>query len=417
MTVLRPLSGHADTVRALAVRLHRQGELLLSLAETVRGLAGAEVSWHGPAAAAFATRARPAATLLVAVGRRHAVSAVALRGFADSLDSAQRVAEAAAAEHEVALPRAIALGTARVEAEACADPAQRAAAAGLHHREVVELERAQGAERRHTAAWRAFEDADRRCAAVLRALLEDGLSDSRAYDTLTGLSRAAGGIESAAGAVGLIPAPPAKALGAVAGAAGAVTVLADATVRVAYGDGDWGSIGLAAAAASTGGAAKVLKRGALATNPAAAAAATRGERRLRRLRVADRLKLGVSGELRRAPREGGPRRELVAGPRRGSGSPAASARWLAEQARARAEHAVRVRWLDDLAVATRDPARSRTMLVTGWGVEGSATVLGGGAAWREHRLERQQSAADDRRDQRLVGDRDGAGERRSARPR
>lgn len=350
---------------------------------------------------AFAARAHPAAGVLVAVGRRHEVSAVSLRAVADALEAAQRIADAAVAEHEVALPRAIALGNARVEAEQSADPTQHAVAVGLHHREIAELERVQGAERRHAAAWQGFQDADRRCAAVLRALLEDGLADSRTYDTLTATSRAAAGIATASGAVALLPVPPARAVGLLASAAGGVGLVADVTVKLAYGDGDWSSIGLTAAASSTGGLAKVLKRGALATNPAARLATTRGERRLLRPDVTARLKLGLAGELRRSPHPGGPRRVHLARARPATGSPVATAHWLAEQVGSRTAHAVRVRWLDDLALATRDPARSRTMFVTGLGAEGASTGLGGGAVLREHQLDGRQAEEEERRDRRF----------------
>ncbi|GAA2160722.1 hypothetical protein GCM10009845_09350 [Pedococcus bigeumensis] len=403
MTVLRPLPGDPATVRALADRLQGRGERLLSLASALRGLSGPDIAWASPAEAAFAARSHAAAALLVSAGRRHGVSAATLRPLAAALEHAQQVVGAAVAEHSVAHPRAVALGTARVEAEQSADPARRASAVGLHCREVAELERAQDAERRHSRAWRDFQEADRRCAAVLHRLLDDGLADSRAYDALTGLSRAAAGVEGVAGTVALFPSPPTKAFGVAAGAAGATRVAADAVVKVAYGDGDWTSIGLSAAALGTGRAAGVLKRGALATNPAARSAATRTERRLLRHDVQQRLGQGLAAELRQVGRVGAkapPRPFRAPRPLSSVSSPAATAHWVAEQVAGRARHAAQVRWLDDLALATRDPARSRTMLLSGFGAQAASSGLGGAGALRDHHLDHEAGEAERRRDER-----------------
>ncbi len=403
MTVLRPLNGDPATVRALADRLQVQSELLLTRAEVLRGLAGPDVAWESPAGEAFAARAQAAASLLVSVGRRHGVSAAALRPLAAALEHAQQVVGAAVTEHTIAYPRAVALGTARVEAEQSADPAPRATAVALHCREVAELERAQDAERRHAAAWRQFLEADRQCAAVLHRLVEDGLADSRAYDTLTGLSRAAGGVEDVAGSIALLPTPPTKAFGVVAGVAGATKLLADASVKVAYGDGDWTSIGLSAGAMATGRASTVLKRGALATNPAARAAATRTERRLLRYDVGERLRLATAAELRQLGRTEVKRPLRPFRPTRAlsrAGSPAATAHWLTEQVVGRAKHAARVKWFDDLALATRDPARSRTMLVTGLSAEAASSGGRAAGVLRDHLIDREESEAKRLRDAR-----------------
>ena len=400
MTVLRPLPGDPGTVRALADRLAAQGEQLLSMAAALHGLAGPDVTWESPSGVAFAERSHVAASLVASMGRRHAVAAVSLRPLAAALEHAQRVVGAAVAEHEVARPRAEALGNARVEAELSADPAQRATAPGLHRREVAELERAQDAERRHAEAWREFHEADRRCAGVLQALVQDGLADSRTYDALTGLSRAAGGVDDAVGTVALVPSPASKALGAVAAAGGAVAVLADTSVKLAYGDGDWASIGLACAATATGGASKVLKRGALATNPAARSAASRAERRLLRYDVGERLRLGVLTEVQRVGRAEAERPLRVFRPTRAPRSPVAAAHWVAEQVTERARHAARDKWLDDLALATRDPARSRTLLLTSFGAEAATPGLGGAGALRERHLAHEEREAAQLRDER-----------------
>lgn len=412
MTVLRPVPGDPRTVRALADRLQAQGERLLTLAEVLRGLAGPDATWESASGRAFAARSQAAAALLVAVGRRHAVSAAALRPLAAALEHAQRVVAGAVAEHGIAFPRAVALGTARTEAEQSADPAQRAAAAAYHCREVAELERAQDAERRHLEAWQQFHEADRRCAAVLHGLVEDGLADSRTYDALTGLSRAAGGLEEVAGTIALVPLPQTKAVQSVATAAGLTAVLADTTVKVGYGDGDWTAIGLAAAAMGAGRASKVLKRGALATNPAARAATTRTERRLLRYGVGERLRLASLEELRQVGRTEVRRPPRPYLPTRPPGSPAATAHWVREQLAERLRYAARVKWLDDLALATRDPARSRTMLLTGFGAEAASSGLDGAGQARDVQLDRQRGEATRLRDERARAGDDLGGPRR-----
>lgn len=375
MMMLRPLPGHPGTVRALADRLAEQSERLLSLAEALAGLGGPDVVWESPSAVAFAARSRTAASLLVSVARRHGVSAAALRPLAAALEHAQAVVDGAVDEHADAWPRAVVLGNARVEAEQSPDPAQRTRAASLHAQEVAELERVQDAERRHAEAWRDFQDADRRCALVLRHLVEDGIADSRTYDALTGLSRVAAGVEVAASAIAWVPIPATKAFGLVEGAAGGVKVLTDTTVKLTYGDGDWTSIGLSAAAVATAPLAKVLKTGALATNPTARSAATRTQRRELRLQLDQRIRHGAITELRQLGRAEVKHPSQLFRPSRRPASAMATAHWAAEQAVERVRHAVRVTWLDDLALATGDPARSRTLLVTAYGTEAASTAL------------------------------------------
>jgi hypothetical protein len=73
---------------------------------------------------------------------------------------------------------------------------------------------------------------------------------------------------------------------------------------------------------------------------------------------------------------------------------------VAEQVAGRARHAAQVRWLDDLALATRDPARSRTMLLSGFGAQAASSGLGGAGALRDHHLDHEAGEAERRRDER-----------------
>ena len=398
MTILRPLPGDSGTVHALADRLAGQGELLLALASTLGGLGDpSTATWDSPAGAAFAARARTAASLLVSVGRRYAVSAVALRPLAAAIAEAQHDVSWAVDEHADAVPRAGDLGNRRVMAQDSADPAQRATAAHLHRQEVEQLERVQRAERRHASAWQRYSEADRRCATVLHGLVQDGIDDSRAYDALTGLSRGAGAVGSVAGIFAMVPAL--KPLGVVAGVCDGLQVATDTVVKVGYGDGDWGSIALTAATSTIGPASAVLKRGGLARNPAALVSPTRTARRLLRYDTAQRLRLGAADEARHAVQTQAKPKPRVFRATRRPGSPTATAHWAAEQVVGRGRVLLRNKWLDDLALVTGDPARSRTMFVTGLGAEVTATGLGLAGAGRDlHRGHEERLAMQARDD-------------------
>jgi hypothetical protein len=398
MTILRPLPGDPGTVQALADRLAGQGELLLALASTLRGLGDPRTAvWVSPAGAAFAARSRAAASRLVSVGRRYSVSAVALRPLAAALAEAQHDVDLAVHEHADALSRAGDVGTLRVLAQDSSDPAQRATAEHLHREEIEQLERVQQAERRHASGWARYTEADRRCAGVLHRLVQDGLDDSRTYDALTGLSRGAGAVGGVAGALAMVPAL--KPLGVVAGASDGVQLAADTAVKVGYGDGDWGDIALTGAASAIGPTSAVLKRGALATNPAALTTETRTGRRLLRHTTRERLRLGVAGELRLAGRVEAKPMPRAFRATRSPGSPTATAHWVAEQLVGRGGVLLRNKWLDDLALVTADPTRSRTMFVTGLGAETTTKGVGLVGAGRDALQGREEAAATRARDE------------------
>jgi hypothetical protein len=382
MTILQPLPGDPVTVHALADRLAGQGELLLALASTLRGLGDPSAAiWVSPAGAAFAARSRTAASLLVSVGRRYAVCAVALRPLAAALAEAQHEVTWAVAEREDAWTRAVDLGNRRMTAQESADPAQRATAAHLHRQEIEQLERVERAERRHASGWHRYAEADHRCATVLHQLVQDGLDDSRMYDALTGLSRGATAVGSVAGTLAVVPVF--KPLAVVAGVCDGLQVAADTAVKVGYGDGDWGSIALTAATSAVGPASSVLKRGALAVNPSAFETSTRTARRILRHDARQRLRLGVAGEVRWAGRAEPRPTARTFRASRSPGSPTATAHWAAEQVVGRGRVMLANKWLDDLALVTSDPARSRTMFVTGLGAEATAKGLGLGGAGRD----------------------------------
>jgi len=369
---LAPLPGDPGTARALADVLAGQGDSLRALAGTLRGLADpGRTTWESPAGTAFAGQAVGVASVVERVARRYAVSAVAVRTLATALQQGQAEVAWAQRVHHAAWPEFLAASEAKGVAEASGSPSAAVEVARWQATMVEAGERAQRAERVHAEALARFDAADRRCAAVLHGLVDDGLADTRPYDLLTGGSRVAGDAATAAGSLGWLPelAP----LKGVAAAAGVVQVGSDLTVKVAYGDGSWRSIGFSVGAAATGQAAMVLKRGARLTNATAMAqAGTRAQRRALRLTTAGRLRAATVEQVRRGFRDPRPPPKPVVAP----ALPKAwgpRARWVADlgeqHARAKLDHL----WLDDLRAVTRTPGTSRRLFVAGVSLEGART--------------------------------------------
>lgn len=400
--------GDPATVRDLADVLAGQGEVVGALARTLRGLCDPDVvSWEGAAAVAFRARSAAVASLLERIARRYAVSAVALRPLAAALAQARAQCEWGSREQEDAMAQALRWGDQMSEAQASPDPAVRSTAS-VHQRQMVaELERAQGAERSHADAWEQWRAADRRCAAVLHGLEDDGLKDSRTYDVLTGASRAGGGIAQASGVVALLPHPAAGPFRAAEVVASGTQLGADLTVKVAYGDGDLTDIVLRAAASAAGPVAGVLKQGARHTNATVLAATTRAARREATPSTPERLRAALLEQRRRlttgsattrfgkAP-TAGTHTVRWTGPPRGLGAAGLRAKrqWAGEQASARMRAYAQKAWLDDLALVTRTPGGSRGMLLTSFGAEAAGSALGGVGtgreAWQAHREGRER---------------------------
>jgi hypothetical protein len=370
--------GDPGTIRSVADTLAAEGDQLTALARTLRGLADPDIAtWESPAGAAFGQRARLVASVLDSVGRRYAVSAAALRPLATALVEAQSETASARRLREEHWDPFVKIGNRWSEASSSHDPAEQAGAPVLHAQMVAEGEVVAEAERRHASALERFRDADRRCAAVLRSLQDDGLADTRTYDALTGLSRGAGAVSGALGTVSWIPSPPTKALAAVQAAADATQLGSDLVVKVAYGDGEWATIGLTAAAAAAGQVSPVLKRAAKQTTAEAAkAAATRAERRALRLGTADRLRLGLVEQARRGFRKDPnplPRKVEWTSPPAGL---AAKGVWAGEQARVRAKAYAQNRWLDDFARVTGQAGTAPRLYLAGIGVDVTRDGLG-----------------------------------------
>jgi len=263
---LQPISGDPATLLGLAARLKGQAARLDATARVLDSLARATpAAWDSPSGAVFGSRAAAAVPALRGIARRYAVAAAALAPLAEALREAQEQVARAVAEHEETQPAFLLWGNEMSAAEASSDPARQSLAPIYRSRMVRTGERVHAAERLHEQAWERWHEADALCAAVLSRLRGDGLADSLGYDALTATSSFTGGLADAAGTVSWVPVPVCKVLGAVELGARGLQLAADGTVRAVYGDGDWGTIGLSAAATAAGPLSRVVKKTATAT--------------------------------------------------------------------------------------------------------------------------------------------------------
>ena len=256
MSGLPPLPGDPGAVRLLADRLTGTAQRLAALAGVLARLRDG-ATWDSPAGDAFGARLREVAPVLDAVAARLGGSAAPLRALADAMAEAQVVVSAAVldldeAEHAYAVleDRAVALCAAGRQDH---DPDLLL----VRHLQVDQVEAQQVARARHAAAAERFREADARCAAVLRSLTVDGLADALPYRVLVGVS-GAGHAVAALGQVATVV-PELKPVVAVADAA---AVAADATLLVAYGEGDGRQLATDAGLAATGTLGGVLRTGA-----------------------------------------------------------------------------------------------------------------------------------------------------------
>lgn len=381
-----PVDGCPEEVLAISRGLRAQAARLTATTRALRGVAhSAAGDWDSPAGAAFAARAAAVVPVLSRITTRYAAASAAVRPVAEALDTAQATSREALAEWDDAWPRFLAAGEAMAVAEASPDPTTQARAEAHRTVMLAQHERCAAAERRNTAAHERWREADRRCAAVLHRLLQDGLADPWAYDVLTATSREAHGASEAVGMLG--PAtmlPPFTWLDTVGAAGEGIALAADTALLLGYGQGSVGSLGLRAASFATTPVSGVLKRGATATNPLArlhTPVRTRAEAKARfPLSTGARFKAGLRGEwdhtVRRVPDP--PPKHRVA-PSALPRSPRQALTWARTQAYARVRVHVENTWLDDWALASRGGPAARRMLVSAWAVDRAADPLAGGA--------------------------------------
>jgi hypothetical protein len=384
--VVRPLpvEGNAGVVLAISRGLGDQAARLTATTRALEGVSRTTVQdWDSPAGAAFSARARAVLPVLSRIATRYAAAAAAVRPVAEALHAAQASSAQALAEWDDAWPRFLAANEAMAASQGSPDPARQAQAPGHRAVMLAEHERYTRAERRNAAAREQWQQADERCALVLRRLVGDGLADPWAYDALTATSREARGAGAAVDLLG--PAtllPPLKWLDAVGTAGDGVALAADAALLVGYHEGSAGALTLRAASLATGPLSGALKRGSRATPSARLQppVRTRAEARARRsMPLAERFKAGARAEydhrVRGVPDPPPRRVPWTAAPR----TLTAAAAWAKTQATSRAAAHARNAFLDDWAVASRGGPQARRMLVAAWMVERSGAPLASAA--------------------------------------
>jgi hypothetical protein len=386
--VVRPLpvEGNAGVVLAISRGLGDQAARLTATTRALEGVSRTMAQdWDSPAGAAFAAHAGAVLPVVSRIATRYAAAAAAVHPVAEALHAAQATSTEALAEWDDAWPRFLAASEAMAASQGSADPARQAQAAGHRAVMLAQHERCARAERRNAAAHELWQQADERCAVVLRHLVRDGLADPWAYDALTTTSREARGVGEAVDLLGPAPLlPPLKWLDVVGTAGDAVALVADTAMLVGYHQGGATALTLRAASLATGPLSGVLKRGARATNPAArlmAPVRTRAEARARRrMPLLERIKAGAREEYDHRVR-GVPdplprhRVPLTAPPRTLAGAAA----WAKMQAKARAAAYARNAFLDDWALASRGVPEARRMLVAAWTVDKAGDPLARGA--------------------------------------
>jgi hypothetical protein len=288
--ILEPLSGCPSGVRDLADRLTASSRRVGDVTTVLVALKGG-ATWVSSAGEAFGARLAEAPPLLDAVARRLGGAAVPLREIADAMEEAQRVVEGAIRDDSEAQgtyalleDRAYALISAGAD-----ETSPDVVAVRILQRDQVRIrERARA---RHAAAMERFRAVDARCSASVRALTQDAVTDSALYRLVAG-SQTVGRDLAAVGTVATVV----PYLRPVAAAGDVLSVAADTTLLVGYGEGAWSELGTTVAIAAAGNVAGALKIAgtAGATKSASGSVFTR----TRRLTTQQRLAVGVTVQAR-----------------------------------------------------------------------------------------------------------------------
>lgn len=354
MNGMMPIPGDPEGLRATADTLVAEARRMAALRRVLQALRAGE-GWDSPAGRAFEERLRAVPPVLDRVAGRYLAGGLALRDFAAALEDAQRQTTAAMGLHREQARARDHWGEQMVLAESSADPVVREQSAGHRARMVAAGEEVFLAERRYLAARDAFAQADRRCAQSLRALAEDGLSDTLAYDALTGVGDLSGRVAFELEPLGAVPVPPLRPVQAAASGAGVLQTGSDVAVRILYGDGEVDAVGIAGsvAVAALGSGASWLRSSAKAPGVNGYGA---------RLRAGAVLE--ARQRFRKTPAPAPPAAPRLPTPRQLRGlSGRARAEVLRGHAQARLEHEARVRFLDDWRVATANGPQAERLLI------------------------------------------------------
>lgn len=248
------LSGHADAVRALARSLTASASRIAEVATVLRALRGDAV-WDDAAGEAFGARLAGTAGVLDRVIDRYAGAAAAIRLLAPVLEESQSVVVASVRADDAARGRYAALESAVTASIASGAGEEDAQVRGLRRLQQEQVVIQQRAGTDHARAWARFEEADRRCASVLRALADDALADPLLYRGLRAATTTSSHVATIAGWAGPEGAP-------VAATAGIVSTLGGTALLVGYGEGSWSSVLSEAGWSAAGFGGSTLRAGA-----------------------------------------------------------------------------------------------------------------------------------------------------------
>lgn len=362
-----PIPGSPDVVEGVAAALRDEARRIDSAQSDLRALrAGAR--WSSPAGLAFVDRVAELPPVLDAVADRYAAAATTLRTFAAEFREAQEACSRAIVLRERGMLRRDRYGEEAALAEASGSPAVLARVSRLRELMVEGAAEVLAQERAYREARERFEQADRRCARALGALLDDVLADTWQYDTVKGAGALGHGVADTAGLVGLVPFCKTVS-GAVGATAAGVALGADLTVKLAYGEGEWRPLVGDAVLRAVGFGAGSLRQASRARGlPSAAHEGPTGfGTGQERLAAGIRAHAKESNPWRlRGPSPGpgadGPAHPQVAG--------SSTLRGRAREAAARRVASAR----DDWFLAVRNGADARAMLFTAWGLEAGRTA-------------------------------------------
>ncbi|MGL5816615.1 MAG: hypothetical protein ACRCYR_03560 [Phycicoccus sp.] len=371
MRQLAPVEGDPDGVRLLAGALEWGGQRLGATAAVMARLRDGAV-WDSPAGAAFGAQVQEYPRLLDRVATRQVESVAALREFARVLEQVQQVVGPLVIEHREAREGYAALEDRVVVALAQGGTESTPPVAGLRLEQEDCMRRWSGAEARHAAELHRLALAHRRCAAVLRRLADDEISDSVLYRGIVGAGSVGDDLAAIPGWARKTPV-----LTALATAGDLMVVTTDGVLLVGYGEGSWFELGTTAAIAGTGLVSEVFKKG--ATQGAQLTAD--GVVVTRRLSTQERVAFGAVEAARdrvddlratftlrppevmtRALSSGAPPLK-PAGP--WLARQVLAARTLHDRARARVRAEVDARFLDDWELATANGPAARRLYASG----------------------------------------------------
>jgi hypothetical protein len=286
---LRPVPGDPAGVRVLAGALAATASRLEALAGVLARVRDG-ATWDSAAGEAFGARVGEVPRLLSRVVTRCAGAVAVLGAWARVLEQVQVVVGRLVDEHDEATRQYAVLEdeAARLLSDTTLNESSPEVLR-VRHQQLECARRQRGAEARHAAELDWLHRADARCAATLRALVDDEIADTAAYRATVAVSDIGHGLGHLSA---LAPVSPVLAPLGLAGDTAATA--ADGGLLVFCGEGRWSEVGSGAALTATGFAGDVFKTGATT----GAVLTSNGARVVRGLSAQERVAAGVVGVAR-----------------------------------------------------------------------------------------------------------------------